>query len=408
MTLTKRPSPLSEGEPDFREPAAKQAKAMPAAELTSAASAKTETAAAMSSSSVDLNVADGCVEHRTYARIGLLGNPSDLYFGRAISFSLGNFWASVRLEPSKDLVIIPHRKHDLISFASLRHMVGRVQNEGYYGGVRLLMAICNVFYNYCSKNNIELKDGNFTLSYDTNIPRQAGLSGSSAIVCAALNCLLDFYEVRHLIKVEIRPHLILSAENELGIVAGLQDRVAQVYGGLVYMDFSKEIMDSLGHGSYTPMDINLLPPLHLIYAENPSDSGKVHSTVRQRWLAGDEFIISSMEKVANIARDGKKALTEKNYTELANLMNHNFDLRRAMFGDDVLGDVNIKMIETARSVGAAAKFTGSGGAVVAFCPGGDDQAKLLENACHEAGFVVQPVFVVPSVLTDNDLVTFSG
>lgn len=64
---------------------------------------------------------------------------------------------------------------------------------------------------------------------------QTGLSGSSAIVCAALSCLLDFYKVRHLIKVEVRPNLILNAEKELGIVAGLQDRVAQVYGGLVYM-----------------------------------------------------------------------------------------------------------------------------------------------------------------------------
>lgn len=62
-----------------------------------------------------------------------------------------------------------------------------------------------------------------------------GLSGSSAIVCAALNCLVDFYKVRHLIKVEVRPGLVLSAEKQLGIVAGLQDRVAQVYGGLVYM-----------------------------------------------------------------------------------------------------------------------------------------------------------------------------
>ena len=64
---------------------------------------------------------------------------------------------------------------------------------------------------------------------------QTGLSGSSAIVCATLNCLLDFYQIRHLVKVEIRPELILGAEKELGIVAGLQDRVAQVYGGLVYM-----------------------------------------------------------------------------------------------------------------------------------------------------------------------------
>nr|AAB38535.1 unknown protein 038 [Phalaenopsis sp. SM9108] len=210
------------------------------------------------------------------------------------------------------------------------------------------MAICNVFFRYCSEKNIELKEGNFTLSYDTNIPRQAGLSGSSAIVCAALNCLLDFYKVRHLVKVQIRPDLILSAERELGIVAGLQDRVSQVYGGLVYMDFSKENIDKLGHGIYIPMDIDLLPPLHLIYAENPSDSGKVHSTVHKRWLDGDQFIISSMEEVAKLALDGHKALTERNNSELAKLMNSNFDLRRKMFGDDVLGALNIQMVATAR------------------------------------------------------------
>lgn len=50
--------------------------------------------------------------------------------------------------------------------------VNRLQSEGYYGGVRLLMAICKVFHNYCKDNNISLHEGNFTLSYDTNIPRQ--------------------------------------------------------------------------------------------------------------------------------------------------------------------------------------------------------------------------------------------
>lgn len=64
---------------------------------------------------------------------------------------------------------------------------------------------------------------------------QTGLSGSSAIACAAFSCLLDFFNVRDQISVMIRPQLILNAEMELGIVAGLQDRVAQVYGGLVYM-----------------------------------------------------------------------------------------------------------------------------------------------------------------------------
>lgn len=40
-------------------------------------------------------------------------------------------------------------------------------------------------------------------------------------------------------------------------------------------------MDKLGHGIYLPMDLSLLPPLYLIYAENPSDSGKVSNT---EWL----------------------------------------------------------------------------------------------------------------------------
>lgn len=342
------------------------------------------------------------IEHKAYARVGLLGNPSDVYYGRTISLGISNFWASVRLQPSDQLVIVPHPFHDLVQFHSLSHLVNRLNNEGYYGGVRLLMAICKIFNNYCKDNQIELHSQNFTLSYDTNIPRQTGLSGSSAIVCAALSCLLDFYKVKHMIKVDIRPNLILNAEKELGIIAGLQDRVAQVYGGVVFMDFNKKSMDELGHGVYTPMDISLLPPLYLIYAENPSDSGKVHSTVRQRWLDGDEFIKASMEEVANIALEGQAALTQKDHTKLASLMNRNFDLRRRMFGDDALGALNIEMVEVARRVGAASKFTGSGGAVVAFCPDGPSQAKLLEDACHKAGFIIEPIQVVSSRITGTD------
>ncbi|XP_015879050.2 glucuronokinase 1 [Ziziphus jujuba] len=354
-----------------------------------------------------LDPSSSAIERKSYARVGLLGNPSDVYYGRTISFSLGNFWASVRLQPSDKLRILPHPIHDLGESESLDDLVDRAGSQGYNGGVRLLMAICKVFRDYCRDNKIHLHAGNFTLTYETNIPRQTGLSGSSAIICAALSCFLDFYKVRHLIKVEVRPNLVLNAEKELGIVAGLQDRVAQVYGGLVYMDFSKENMENLGHGIYTPMDINLLPPLHLIYAENPSDSGKVHSTVRQRWLDGDELITSSMTEVANIAKEGRTALLEKDYSKLASLMNRNFDLRRRMFGDQVLGDLNIEMVEVARRVGAASKFTGSGGAVIVFCPDGPSQVKLLEEACEKAGFRIEPIKVVPSLLNEEDRKTLS-
>ena len=67
-----------------------------------------------------------------------------------------------------------------------------------------------------------------------------------------------------------------------------------------------------------------------------------------------------------------------------------------MFGDEALGEMNIDMVMTARLVGAAAKFTGSGGAVVAFCPEGSDQVKRLSEACDRKGFTMVPIQVTPS------------
>lgn len=78
-----------------------------------------------------------------------------------------------------------------------------------------------------------------------------------------------------------------------------------------------------------------------------------------------------------------------------------------MFGDECLGAMNIEMVEVARKVGAAAKFTGSGGAVVAFCPDGSSQVKLLEEECKKAGFIVEPVKLVPTRLNNSDLKTLS-
>lgn len=50
-----------------------------------------------------------------------------------------------------------------------------------------------------------------------------------------------------------------------------------------------------------------------------------------------------------------------------------------MFGGAALGETNLAMIATARSVGAAAKFTGSGGAIIALCPEGEPQERRLQG-----------------------------
>jgi glucuronokinase len=82
------------------------------------------------------------VVSRVHARIGLLGNPSDGFYGKTVSLALANFYAEVTLTPrapGSGIEFVPHPYNDKTRFASLDELAARVAAEGYYGGVRLLM-----------------------------------------------------------------------------------------------------------------------------------------------------------------------------------------------------------------------------------------------------------------------------
>lgn len=72
------------------------------------------------------------------------------------------------------------------------------------------------------------------------------------------------------------------------------------------MDFNQQHMQAhQGCGLYQSLHPELLPRLWLIFCDNPSDSGKVHSTVKQRWLAGDTQVVEGMQQVAQCAEQGR-------------------------------------------------------------------------------------------------------
>ncbi|KAK8403266.1 hypothetical protein O3P69_000414 [Scylla paramamosain] len=328
---------------------------------------------------------------RAYARVGLMGNPSDGFNGKTISLSIANFWAEVTIVESPKLRLIPHPLNDPTEFGSMADLHGISTKEGYLGGLRLLQATCKKFYSFCAKRGIALTRRNFTLSYDTNIPRQVGLAGSSAIVTATLKCLIAFFNLSdHDIPRPLQPQFILDVEkDELLINAGLQDRVVQVYEGLVYMDFSKTVMEQQGHGNYSHLGA-LLPPMFLAYRLNPSDSGQIHSNVSMRWQAGDQEVIAGMQKFATLTDKATEAIQSQDWSALAQLMNENFDLRRQLYNDAVLGEENLRMVTLGRSMGAAVKFPGSGGAVLGML---NDQTKMEEvrHRYQEDGCVVVEV-----------------
>lgn len=59
--------------------------------------------------------------------------------------------------------------------------------------------------------------------------------------------------------------------------------------------------------SFERLPTEQLPPLWLVYSNTPSDSGAVHSPVKQRWLAGDSDIRRDMALIASLAEQGRCA-----------------------------------------------------------------------------------------------------
>lgn len=349
------------------------------------------------------------IHERAYARIGLFGNPSDGYFGRTISVSIQNFFSEVTLVPDQQCfssrVSFEPGPYDWNAFDSLTALANHTKEHGHYGGVRLLRALCVRFHAHCEERSIALHDQGFTLKYHTNIPKQRGLSGSSSIIVAGLRCLMRHYDVR--IPLEEQPSLVLQCEHDLGIHAGLQDRVIQTYEGAMAMDFTDVAsVRKTNRGVYERLSLSDIPELLLVWGDRGSDSGTTHSEVKKKWEAGDAFIRETMAKVADIARDAKEALllpgnaseasARDKKTLLAALMNANFDLRRSMFGDEALGSSNIDMVMTPRAFGAGSKFTGSGGAAVVLCPDGDDQTRRVREACEAKGFKTERVVLNPA------------
>jgi glucuronokinase len=76
------------------------------------------------------------------------------------------------------------------------------------------------------------------------------------------------------------------------------------------------------------------PLLWLSYSPDPSDSGKIHNDVKQRWLRGDEEVVAGMAQFGAFAARGKAAVQAADWRALGELMNENFALRRKLYSDE--------------------------------------------------------------------------
>lgn len=271
-------------------------------------------------------------------------------------------------------------------FDSLQQFLDDGNLNGYDGGMRLVKATIKRFADHCHERGIELP-ATFSVRYESDIPRQVGLAGSSAIVTATLRGLCAFFAVS--IPDDELPSLTLAVEtDELGIAAGLQDRVAQAYEGLVYMDFEPAYVREHGHGRYERLDPGLLPGLYVAYQEEAAERSTLfHTDIRRRFERGDPEVLAAMERLARRALDARAALLAQDHGEFDRLIDLGFDTRRSIYD---LDSRHVRMVEIARELGVCATFAGSGGAVVGTCRDDATRTALTRAFADEGCVLIDP------------------
>lgn len=301
------------------------------------------------------------IRTKAFPRAALIGNPSDGYFGKTIAFVFSNYNAEVQLYESPELDLLPSLR-DHSSFKSIDHLAEDVGLFGYYGGIRLLKATIKKFHEYCQHNAIKLDDRNFTIRYQTTIPNRLGLAGSSAIITACIRALKRFYNVK--IEKPILANLVLAVEREeLGIDAGLQDRVAQAYNVPVYMDFDRGHMDEHGYGAYKEIELPESLNLYIAFRTDLSEGSEIlHGHLREDYENGKTEVLAAMKEWVKLTDEVHESINERDSEALHKLIDRNYDLREEVCS--TISPKNKLMVNLARNAGASAKFTGSGGAII--------------------------------------------
>lgn len=265
---------------------------------------------------------------RAYARATLLGNPSDGYGGATLGFTFAEFGAEVLLgapdaEPPDRLVAAAMKRH----------------------GARPQRA-----------------------SVRTEIPREVGLAGSSAILIATFRALGEAAGAP-LAPAELARRALEVERSDLGIEGGAQDPLVQAHDGLLYMDFADD-----PDGICEPLDPALLPPLFVAWRRDGArPSGVVHAGLRRRYGAGEPAATAVLAELAELAARGRDQLVVGDSDGFARLVDATADARARLLE---LDPADWRLVERARELGAAANYAGSGGAIVGTVPAGATAAEL--------------------------------
>lgn len=273
----------------------------------------------------------------TPARAALAGNPSDGFGGAVVAMAVPSLCATVTCEPaagSSGLSPSSGLSSELAVLVDAAHRVG----ERRFG--RQLI-------------------GSWSVS--SSIPREVGLSGSSAIVIGVLRCQAELAGV----DVDANELAVLALKveaQELGWNAGLQDRLVQAHGGLIAMDFAPGVAVSTPAGpagAVERLESDIARDAVLVWRSATAESSHLsHSRVDR----SAPRVVLAMERSADAARRCADALRNGDRVALGECMATTWACRLEAY--DVRPEHRRLVEDYAVMPGVAVNQAGSGGAVL--------------------------------------------
>ena len=227
-------------------------------------------------------------------RCGIIGNPTDMYGGSVISCSIP-YRAQVTIEPSDHLEIVT--AGEKLTIQGTRDLS---LNGDYFDVARAVL-------DYLQDDALCCR-----ITYWSDIPVKAGVSGSTALTVAILYGLLCHKGISH-DRYRIAELARYIELNHLRIVCGYQDAYMCTFGGINYMDFRdkqfyRQAEEEL-YATIEPLEQFVRDlPFVLAHTGVKHSSDAVHKPLRERWLEGDAAVRQGYEEIARLAREGKKGI----------------------------------------------------------------------------------------------------
>jgi len=320
-------------------------------------------------------------------RAGILGNPTDGYGGTVIACAI----------PARAYVALSTETDRLAIWYGGQHVELRERSDFENKGDRfdIVRAVLRYLGAFDLRAEIHCR---------TNVPEQAGLAGSTALLSATLAAVLKAMGQAYSPYYFAETNRIIELEH-LGVQCGYNDAYSTTFGGLNYMDFrGKAYYRTLANEDYATIE-RLAPfvdrlPFVVAHSGVKHHSGAFHRPLSDRWLEGDRAVVEGYKRIAQLALEGKRYLIERDWFAFGRLMNENYEIQESLAPS---GDVNNRMIRAALKSGAlGAKLAGAGGGgtIIALTLEPDvtiaalreaGATEILSLAPEEAGVMVEDV-----------------